>query len=454
MTDWRERDRKVLWHPFTQHQLWEEEDFPVIVSGKGSWLVDAEGRRYLDGVASLWLNVHGHNRPELNATIEAQLGQIAHSTFLGLSHPLGIELAERLLTLAPPGLSRVFFSDNGSTAVEAALKMAFQYWVQKSPAAVGRKTFISFTNAYHGDTIGSVSLGGVAQFHELYRPLLFPVIRVPAPYCYRCPFKLEPAACDREKLVCLKALQAALEERGPEVAGIVIEPLIQAAAGMLAQPAGFLRGVRELCDRFGTLMIADEVATGFGHTGTLFACEQEAVTPDLLALGKGLTGGYLPLAATLATEEIFSAFLGPQHSERTFFHGHSYTANPLACAAAKASLALFEQDRTLMNVRSRARQLETGLAEIQTLPHVGDVRQKGLMAGIELVRDKLTREPCDPRTMTGRQVILAARKRGVILRPLGDVIVLMPPLCVSGEEMELLLQVVSESILEVVTKND
>jgi len=453
MDDWRKRDRKVLWHPFTQHELWDQEDFPVIVSGQGCWLVDAEGRRYLDGVASLWLNVHGHNRPELNAALEAQLHQLAHSTFLGLSHPPGIELAERLLSIVPPGLSRVFFSDNGSTAVEAALKMAFQYWAQKSPATAGRQTFISFTNAYHGDTVGSVSLGGIAQFHAVYRPLLFPVIQVPAPYCYRCPLKLEPAECDRGKLACLKALQEALEARGPEVAGVVIEPLIQGAAGMLTQPAGFLRGVRELCDRYGTLMIADEVATGFGRTGAMFACEQEQVSPDLLCLGKGLTGGYLPLAATLATEEIFSAFLGPQHSERTFFHGHSYTANPLACAAAKASLELFEKDQTLMNVRVRAKQLEAGLAEIQALPHVGDARQKGLMAGIELVRDKLTREPFAPGAMTGRQVILAARERGVILRPLGDVIVLMPPLCISGEEMELLLQVVSESILEVLSES-
>ena len=454
MYDWKKRDRKVLWHPFTQHQLWDQEDFPVIVSGQGCWLTDAGGRRYLDGVASLWLTVHGHNRPELNAALEAQLHQLAHSTFLGLSHPPGIELAERLLGIVPPGLTRVFFSDNGSSAVEVALKMAFQYWAQKSPPEPGRKTFIAFTNAYHGDTVGSVSLGGIAQFHAVYRPLLFPVVRVAAPYCYRCPFKLEPAECDREKLACLKALQEALEARGPEVAAVVIEPLIQGAAGMLTQPAGFLRGVRELCDRYRTLLLADEVATGFGRTGAMFACEQEAVTPDLLCLGKGLTGGYLPLAATLATEEIFSAFLGPLHSERTFFHGHSYTANPLACAAAKASLDLFDKDQTLANVRGRARQLETGLAEIQTLPHVGDVRQKGLMAGIELVRDKLTREPFDPRSMTGRQVILRAREKGVILRPLGDVIVLMPPLCISGEEMELLLQVVSESIVEVVPGND
>jgi len=450
MADWRRRDREVLWHPFTQHQLWDREDFPVIVSGQGCWLTDAEGNRCLDGISSLWVNLHGHNRPEINSAIREQLDRIAHSTFLGLSHPPGIELAERLLALVPAGLSRVFFSDNGSTAVEVALKMAFQYWNQKQPAEPERKTFIAFVNAYHGDTVGSVSLGGMDLFHAAYRPLLFPVIRVPAPYCYRCPLELPPDKCRDQKPACLHPLEDALSARAPEVAAVVIEPLVQGAAGMLTQPAGYLRGVRELCDRYQTLLIADEVATGFGRTGTLFACEQEQVSPDLLCLGKGLTGGYLPLAATVATEEVFSAFLGPVQSEKTFFHGHSYTANPLACVAALASLELFEKDQTLANVRARAEQMAKGLAEIRKLPQVGEVRQRGLMAGIELVKDKQTKEPFDPRLMMGRQVILAARKRGAILRPLGDVVVLMPPLCISEQETDLLLQVVRESILETV----
>lgn len=439
----------MLWHPFTQHGLWEREDFPVIVSGQGCWLNDADGKRYLDGISSLWVNVHGHNHPAINAAIQRQLRRLAHSTFLGLSHPPGIELAERLLQLAPPGLTRVFFSDNGSTAVEVALKMAFQYWAQKHPPEPQRQTFIAFVNAYHGDTLGAVSLGGMDLFHSTYRPLLFPVLRVPAPYCYRCPLHLSAEQCAGQSPACLQPLEAALKARGPEIAGVVLEPRVQGAAGMLVQPPGFVRRVRELCDRYRTLLIADEVATGFGRTGTMFACEQEKVSPDLMCLGKGLTAGYLPLAATLATEEIFSAFLSPVHSERTFFHGHSYTANPLACAAALAGLDLFEKEQTLRWVQARAEQLAEGLLEIQKLPLVGEVRRAGLMVGIELVQDQASRAPFAPELMMGRRVILAARQKGVILRPLGDVLVLMPPLCISAEETDLLRRVVQESLQEV-----
>jgi adenosylmethionine-8-amino-7-oxononanoate aminotransferase len=441
----RNSDRAALWHPFTQHALWDEEDFPVIVSGEGVYLFDADGRRFLDGVSSLWVNVHGHRRPEIDAAIVAQLGRVAHSTFLGLSHPPGIELAERLLAVAPADLTRVFFSDDGSTAMEAALKMALSAASRRDPR---RTRFVRFVNAYHGDTIGAVSAGGIDLFHQAYQPLLFPTIAVDAPYCYRCHLTggREPACTDGSG--CLAGLEAALDEHAGEVAAVVIEPRVQGAAGMLVQPPGFVRGVRELCDRHGALMIADEVATGFGRTGAMFACGGEGVTPDLMAVGKGLSGGYLPIAATLAREDIFNEFLGVHHQDRTFFHGHSYTANPLACAAALASLDLFERDRTLENVRRRAEQAAAGLKRFRGLPAVGDLRQAGLMIGIELVRDRETKELFPAEAMIGRKAALAARARGVIVRPLGDVVVLMPPLCIGAEELAELLDAAYGAIAE------
>jgi adenosylmethionine-8-amino-7-oxononanoate aminotransferase len=444
----RERDRRVLWHPFTQQKLWMKEAFPVIARARGVYLYDVEGKRYLDGVSSLWVNTHGHNRGELNHAIRRQLGLVAHSTFLGLSHQPGIELAEAIIKVAPEGLRRVFFSDNGSTAMEIALKMAYQYWQQKDPPDPARKKFITFTNAYHGDTIGSVSLGGIDLFHAAYRPLLFEALHVPSPYCYRCSEGTELAECTRHGFKCLEKLEGMLSEKQDEIIGVVIEPLMQGAAGMISQPEGFLQAVRSLCNSSGVLMIADEVATGFGRTGRMFACEWEGVRPDIMALGKGITGGYLPLAATLTTENIYEAFLGDMHDERTFFHGHTYTANPLGCAAAIANLEIFKKDKTLENVRARARQLEEGLKDISRLEHVGDVRQKGLMAGIELVKDRVGREPYPATEMMGFQVIRAARRRELIIRPLGDVIILMPPLCISSRQMASLIRITRESIQE------
>lgn len=451
---WRERDRRVLWHPFTQHRLWEAEAFPVIVSGRGLYLFDADGKKYLDGVSSLWLNVHGHCRREIDAAVQEQLSRIAHSTFLGASHPPGILLAEKIVSLAPPGLSRVFFSDNGSTAVEAALKMAYQYW-QQGENRPAKTTFIRLANAYHGDTLGAVSAGGIPLFHEIYKPLLFPTYAVPSPYCYRCHLRDEgkggrpsPAECIQGS-GCLSELDQVLAAKSEEVAGVLIEPRVQGAAGMLVQPEGFIRGVRDLCNKYNTLMIADEVATGFGRTGFMFACQSEGVTPDLMAVGKGLSGGYLPLAATLATEEVFKKFLGATHYENTFFHGHSYTANPLACAAALASISLFEKDRTLENVRGRAEQARKRLESFRELKHVAEVRQAGLMIGVELEEDPLRRTPYDPSRMMGRQVCLAARGKGLLIRPLGDVVVLMPPLCVGEEELDKILEIARQAIREV-----
>jgi len=440
----RERDYKHSWHPFTQMQGWLKEDAPIIERGEGVYLWDTEGNRYLDGISSLWVTVHGHCRREINEAVKAQLERLEHSTMLGLSNVPATELAAKLADLTPPGLSRVFYSDSGSTAVEIALKIAFQFCAQAGRGE--RKKFIHFVNSYHGDTIGSVSVGGIDLFHRIYGPLLFETIAVPYPYCYRCPFEKSPDSCE---LHCTVKLEEALAEYEGEIAAVVIEPLVQGAAGMLMSPPGHLHRVRELCDKHGVLLVCDEVATGWGRTGKLWACEHEGVSPDILCTAKGLTGGYLPLAATITTEEIFKGFLGSFEDSRTFYHGHTYTGNPLACAAALANIGLFETQKTLDKMQPRIEQLSDGLLEIAGLPHVGDVRQRGFMTGIELVRDKATKEPYDNAMRTGHHVILEARKRGVILRPLGDVIVIMAPLVISETEMSQLLKVTADSIAAV-----
>ncbi|MEA2401832.1 MAG: adenosylmethionine---8-amino-7-oxononanoate aminotransferase [Thermoleophilaceae bacterium] len=410
-------DRAHLWHPFTQQQGWIEEEPLIVDRAEGTDLIDVEGRRYIDGVSSLWCNVHGHGHPRIDAALRDQLGRVAHSTMLGLSHRPGIELAQRLVELAPPGLTRVFYSDSGSTATEIALKMAFQYWRQRGEER--RAKFVSLRMAYHGDTIGSVSVGGIDLFHSLYRPLLFESLHA------------EPGdAADMERL---------LSEHEGEVAAVIMEPLVQGAAGMLVHPEGYLRAVRELCDRHGVLLILDEVATGFGRTGRMFACEHEDVAPDLLCLAKGITGGYLPLAATLASERIYEGFLGRVEEFRTFFHGHTYTGNPLACAAALATLDVFDEERTLERLARKIELLEQLLEPIAAHPQVRAVRRRGFMTGIELAE-----HPVPARI--GHQVTLEARRRGAVIRPLGDVVVLMPPLAISEGDLTRLVAITAEAI--------
>ena len=444
--DLRKRDQRALWHPFTQMSDWMDGNPVVIERGEGNYLIDTDGNRYLDGVSSLWVNLHGHDHPILRARIHAQLDKLAHSTLLGLAGVPSIELAEKLVALAPPGLTRVFFSDNGSTAVEVALKIAFQYWQQKSEETRIRTRFVALRDAYHGDTLGAVAVGGIERFHEAFRPLVFDVLRAQNAYCYRCPYGLELRSCG---IHCLESLEGILEKHGHEVAGVVVEPLLQAAAGMLLLPDGWLRRVRELCDRHGTLLIVDEVATGFGRTGKMFACEHENVSPDLMAIAKGMTGGYLPLAATLATEEIFSAFLAPTQASRQLFHGHSYSGNALGCAAALANLEIFETEDVLGRVARTGARLATRLEELRTRACVGDIRQRGLIAGIELVRARATCEPFDPRDRVGHLVCSAMRKHGIILRPLGDTVVVMPPLSVSEAEIDAIVDALSACLREV-----
>ena len=434
-------DRAHVWHPFTQMQVWPEDEPLIIERAEGNYLYDDRGRRYLDGVSSLWTNVHGHRRPEIDAAIRVQLDRVAHSTLLGLASEPSIRLARRLVEIAPQGLTRVFYSDSGSTAVEIAIKMAYQYWRLRGRPEKHR--FVGLAEGYHGDTIGAVSVGGIDLFHETFRGLLFPVERIPTPYAYRWQGSGDCGAA------CLAAAEKLFREQGKEIAALVIEPVMQGAAGMIAQPPGFVAALRKLCDEHEVLLICDEVATGFGRTGTMFAVEQENVRPDLLCLAKGLTGGYLPLAATLATEEVYSAFLGTPAEKRTFFHGHTYTGNALACAAALASLDIFDHDRTLDRIQPVIAALSRQLEGIEALSHVGDIRQRGLMVGIELVADRATKREYDYGTRMGHQVCLAIRKRGILLRPLGNVVVLMPPLSVTASEAEWLVDATGAAIAEV-----
>jgi adenosylmethionine-8-amino-7-oxononanoate aminotransferase len=440
-----EADHRHLWHPFTQMEDWLREEPLIVDSGEGPWLVDTLGRRYLDGVSSLWCNVHGHRVPEIDAAIRAQLDRIGHSTLLGLASTASIECAEELAALVPRGLTRVFFSDAGATAVEIALKMAFQHHQLRGDPE--RSEFVALRGGYHGDTIGAVSLGGIDLFHRIFGPLLFPVHRGPQPYCYRCPLGKERPGC---AMACADEVERVFEAHPGRIAALVLEPVMQGADGMIAQPPGYVRRMREICDRHGALLVCDEVATGFGRTGTLFAVEQDGVVPDVLTLAKGITGGYLPLAATVTTERVFESFLGPHEAKRTFFHGHTYAGNPLACAAAAASMRLFRDRRVVEGLPAKVDALRRALEPARDLSHVGDVRQRGLMVGIELVRDRATKEEYAYALRAGHEVCLEARRRGAVLRPLGNVVVLMPPLCM-GEGLLAELAAIALSSIEKVT---
>jgi adenosylmethionine-8-amino-7-oxononanoate aminotransferase len=431
--EFRSLDYAHVWHPFTPMLEHCREETPVIVAGDGFHLIDTDGKRYLDGVSSLWCNVHGHRVPQIDAAIREQLEHIAHSTLLGLANLPSVQLAAELVRRAPVGLNHVFFSDNGSTAVEAALKIAYQHYRQRSGKSENRELFVSLSGAYHGDTVGSVSVGGIDLFHGTYGGLLFPTLKVPSPATYRRPAGHTAQSYHAH---CEAALERVFIEHRGRIAGFVIEPLVQGAAGILVHPAGWLARVRELTAAHDVLLIADEVATGFGRTGTLWACEQEHVSPDLLCLSKGITGGYLPLAATLATDQVYKSFLDEPAAGKTFYHGHTYSGNPLACAAALASLELFDRNQVLANVGRNSQVLARRLAELRHHPHAGDVRQKGIMAGIELVADRSSQQAFDPAARIGHSVVLAARERGVIIRPLGDVVVLMPAPAMPAELVE------------------
>lgn len=440
-------DKEYVWHPFTQMKGWLAADPLIIERGEGSYLIDVKGKRYLDGISSLWVTVHGHTEKELTQAIKDQADKIAHSTLLGQANVPSIELAKKLVEITPPGLNKVFYSDAGATSVEIALKMAYQYWQQQTEIDGSQKRkFLSLVEAYHGDTIGSVSVGGMDLFHSTFKTMLFEGFKAPTPYCYHCPLEKERETCSMD---CFQVLEDILAKNHQEIAAMVVEPLVQGAAGMIVAPEGYLKRVRELCDKYNVLLIADEVAVGFGRTGTLFACEQEGVSPDIMCVAKGLTGGYLPVAATLTTDKIYNAFLGEHTELKTFFHGHTYTGNPIGCAVSLANIKLIEERNLIAHVQEQSKLMTEELKRFKDLRHVADIRQKGLMVGIELVKDKATKEPFPFEENIGHQVILEAREQGLIIRPLGAVIVLMPILAMTAEELKQVLDITYHAIKKV-----
>lgn len=439
-------DDAHLWHPFTPHSVWRDEHPLTIAAAEGNELIDVDGKRYLDGVSSIWCAALGHRHPRIDAALREQIDRVAHATLLGNSNVRAIELAARLARLAPGDLSRVFFSDNGSTAVEAALKIAFQYWQQHDGGAQKQRTrFLTLGGAYHGDTIGSVSLGGIDLIHERFAPLAFEVVRLPSPSHFARPLADDEAA---HAEATFAEMDAALAEHGDRLAAVIVEPGFQGAAGMLTQPEGWLRRLAEKTREAGAFLVLDEVAVGMGRSGRLFACEREGVEPDFLCLAKGITGGYLPLAATLTTDRVFEAFLGAPTEGRTFFHGHTFTGNPLGAACAMAVLDVFEEE-LLEELPARCEAFAARIRRLADLPHVADVRTYGMAAGVELMADPATRAAYPPAARMGQRVCGAAVERGVFLRPLGDVVVLAPPLTITDGEIERLGDVLEQAITTV-----
>lgn len=438
------KDKQYVWHPFTQMKGWLENPQTVIAEAKGIKLIDMDGKEYYDGVSSLWVNIHGHRKAEIDRAIIDQLGKVAHSTALGLANIPASELAEQLVQITPPGLNKVFYSDDGSTAMEVAIKMAFQYWQHKGNPQKNR--FIALDQAYHGDTVGTVSVGGIDLFHRVFKPLLFQPVHVPAPSCYHCRLADNPETCG---LACAQQLEKVLEEHHGEIAAMILEPLVQAAAGMLMSPPGYLAKVRELTRKYDVLLIVDEVATGFGRTGKMFACEHEGICPDMMALSKGITGGYLPLAVTMTTDEIYQAFLGEMAEKRTFYHGHSYTSNQLACAAALANVKIFRDEHVIEGLAGKIDAIKEKLSMIRQLEHVGDARQCGMIVGIELMQDRTAKISYPWEQATGAKVCMKAREYGLFIRPVGDVVVFMPPLASTVEEINHMLTIVYRAIDEI-----
>ncbi|MEH6938913.1 adenosylmethionine--8-amino-7-oxononanoate transaminase [Bacillus sp. JJ664] len=441
------KNKQYVWHPFTQMQDYINEEPLIISHGKDRKLFDVLGNEYYDGVSSIWLNVHGHNIKELNEAINEQLNKVAHSTLLGMANIPAILLAERLVNIAPDGLEKVFYSDSGATAVEIAIKMAYQYWRN-----IGRKEkniFVTMKEAYHGDTIGAVSVGAIDLFHQAYSDLLFPSIKLSYPHLYRSKYE---GTLEEVTKAYLNEVESLFIEKADTIAALIIEPIVQGASGIIVMPPGYLKGLDALCKKYEVLLIADEVATGFGRTGKMFACELEGITPDILTCGKGLTGGYLPVSATLTTNTIYEAFLGTYEEQKTFFHGHSYTGNPLGCAVALANLDLFEENQLINHVEEISVFIEESSRKFYDLQHVGDIRQSGVMIGIELVLSKETKEPFHWNDRIGVRVTKRAKELGLLTRPLGNVIVFMPPLASTKPELEEMLNILYNAIYDCTEK--
>lgn len=441
------RDLRVLWHPCTQ--MHDHESLPIvpIQRGEGAWLIDHDGKRYLDAISSWWVNLFGHGHPRIAGAIRAQLAQLEHVILAGFTHEPAVQLAEGLLRVAPPGLAKVFYADNGSSAVEVALKMSFHAW--RNAGVEGKTRFVALSGSYHGETLGALSVTDVPLYRETYAPLLMQPFFVPSPDSYeRAEGETAEAYADR----CADALETLLAEHAAEISAVILEPLVQGAAGMRMYPASYLKRARAACDRHGVHLIADEIMVGFGRTGTLFACEQAGITPDFLCLSKGITGGFLPLAAVLTTQAVFDAFYAEYQTRRAFLHSHSYTGNPLACAAACEVLRMFNEEDWLERNRSSAAALAQAIEPLRAHPNVGDVRQTGMIAAIELVRDRRSRESFDWRERRGLKVYRHGLARGVLLRPLGNVVYFLPPYCITPDEIELMVRVAAEGIEIAVTE--
>ena len=452
-------DKNNIWHPFTQMADWLNDDpsVPLIIDkAKGLYLYDVDGKKYLDGVASLWVNLLGHKNSKIDKAIKKQINKVSHSTFLGLTHIPAIKLAEKLLKILPSNLKKIFYSDNGSTAVEVALKMAYQYWQFKNEK---RTMFLSLKNAYHGDTIGAVSVGGADLFHSRFKSLLFENCFVMSPYCYRCIHRKNEVkfpsnvknfkdhniqmGCRGE---CIRQVESVLIKNHKNIAAAIIEPLNQAASGMIIMPKGYLREYANLCKRYEVFLICDEVATGFGRTGKMFAIEHEGVKPDFICLSKGITGGYIPLAVTATTNDIYDVFLGKYEEFKTFFHGHSYTANPLACAAANSVIDILKQDKILQKLQPKIKYLEKELVALSRHDKVGNIRHCGVMVGIEIVKDKKTCKSYDCKLKLGAKICNDIRKHGIIIRNLGDTLVMFLPLTITSRETSAIINAIKTEL--------
>jgi len=441
MKGWVEKDLRYVWHPYTQMKDCREFPPILIERAKGAKLYDSKGRFYYDTISSWWCNVHGHNHPRIKLAIKKQIDRLEHVLFAGFTHKPAVQLAEKLIRISPPNLAKVFFSDDGSTAVETALKMSFQYWQN-----TGKKTktkFVSLDYGYHGDTIGAMSVSGVDLFNEVFKPLFFPSFKVPSPYCYRCPAGKNRRSC---MLECIEPLEALIANRRREIAAIILEPLVMAAGGMIVYPLEYLVKAAQIAKKHGVHLVLDEIATGFGRTGRMFACQHADIQPDFMCLSKGITSGYLPLGATLTTDRIYKAFYADYKKRKTFYHGHTYTANPLSCSAALAGLEIFEKEKTLKKLATLIPVFHAGMDKFKKLPAVGDVRYIGMIGAVELVKDKKTKKPFSFNERIGLKVYKEGLKRNLILRPLGSIIYLYPPLSIKDRELRYILQQTLEII--------
>lgn len=435
------KDLNYVWHPFTQMGVYRESDPIIIEKGRGSYLYDTNGNKYLDGYASLWVNVHGHNNKQLNHAIQRQLKKIAHSTLLGSSNIPSIELAERLVDITPQSLQKVFYSDTGSAAVEIAIKMAYQYWKNLDSTQYSKKRkFLTLHNGYHGDTLGSVSVGGIDTFHQIFEDLIFENIQITSPSLYQSTYETEESMLK----AILDEIELTLRQQADEIVGFVIEPLIQGATGLFVHPHGFLKAVSQLCKQYNVLLICDEVAVGFGRTGTMFACEHEQVEPDIMCLGKAITGGYLPLAATLTSQRIYDAFLSDNHGVNTFFHGHTYTGNQLVCSVALENIKLYKKNNVIEHIQQTSKILHKQLHKLENHPQIGDIRGRGLMYGVELVADKETKQPLSIDKV--ESIIATCKEHGLMIRNLENVVTFVPILTMSAKEIKKMVRIFTKAL--------